>query len=436
MAAGSDHAEAIQSMDRNLDLIAEAMRSPSPGDEEKALVRDLLQDCLDRRKQLEDICTVVIDQEGGEVAFNQITGQLDRLELLQERAKTWGGGAGSVSQSSPGTASLSARPGGLDASGFGSLSGAGEGGFGGGGAPPPAVSSGAWASMPQGSPASAAQMVSSDAELARKKEKKEKKEKKRRGQDAADEFAGFGAPGGLDGFGGMAAGDSASGIGLPLGSGGASSSCAGAAGGFGGWPSSAAALDVSGGAGPSGGAAWGAGGPPASSCHSGGGEGWPADGGGGGAATGGGFGSSAGFDGGAGGAGGGGGGDFDASWGQFGASHGAGSTAAPAAGDSGAAWGVSASGALGEGAAAPPPSNSRHDAFGAFGEDPPALSGASRACFGSGEGSRFATIHIRRPFAEVKGDLDSFSTQFVRATALALGVSPGRIRVTGIRPGA
>ncbi|CAE8603583.1 unnamed protein product, partial [Polarella glacialis] len=52
-----------------------------------------------------------------------------------------------------------------------------------------------------------------------------------------------------------------------------------------------------------------------------------------------------------------------------------------------------------------------------------------------GSAPQRAVLRIQQPFEEVAGDLDGFTTQFVRAAAVATGVEPQRIRVRSIRPG-
>merc|ERR1712232_413469 len=76
------------------------------------LVRELLVDGAERKKALEDICMEVIDQKGGELIFNRITGELDRLESLQERFRTWSTTSAASARGSP-AAHLATSPHGL-----------------------------------------------------------------------------------------------------------------------------------------------------------------------------------------------------------------------------------------------------------------------------------------------------------------------------------
>merc|ERR1712050_620777 len=72
-----------------------------PGEETKAMVSDMLRQCTEQRKALEDMAMAVIDQDGGEAAFNQITGKLDRLERLQDEFAAWVSSASTRARHTP-----------------------------------------------------------------------------------------------------------------------------------------------------------------------------------------------------------------------------------------------------------------------------------------------------------------------------------------------
>merc|ERR1712187_520089 len=84
-----DPMEAIREMSECLDRISDAMQHPVSEDR-----RAEVEECIDiavrrYRKKLEDMATVVIDQVEGEAMFNMITGELHRLEQLQEMYPRW-----------------------------------------------------------------------------------------------------------------------------------------------------------------------------------------------------------------------------------------------------------------------------------------------------------------------------------------------------------
>merc|ERR1712083_273865 len=78
-----------------------------PGEETKAMVSDMLRQCTEQRKALEDMAMAVIDQDGGEAAFNQITGKLDRLERLQDEFANWVSGPTRPRNSPPASPAIS-----------------------------------------------------------------------------------------------------------------------------------------------------------------------------------------------------------------------------------------------------------------------------------------------------------------------------------------
>merc|ERR1719410_470569 len=80
-----------QTLEGDLDAIADAMRTPPHSEEQRVMVGDMLKECGDNRKKLEDMAMLVIDseQEGGEETFNTITARLDRLERLQDEYQSW-----------------------------------------------------------------------------------------------------------------------------------------------------------------------------------------------------------------------------------------------------------------------------------------------------------------------------------------------------------
>jgi len=81
--------EKINHMENHLEKIAEILRAPPTGDDQKQLVEDLLGECDECRKQMETIAVAVIEHEGGEEAFNRITHELDKLERMQEKYTSW-----------------------------------------------------------------------------------------------------------------------------------------------------------------------------------------------------------------------------------------------------------------------------------------------------------------------------------------------------------
>lgn len=442
--AAEEHAAAIAEVEARLDRAAEVMRGPSAGGKAE-LVRDLLRDCAERRKSLEDICMVVIVQEGGEAIFNKIAGELDRLEILQDQFMTWSASVGSASQPA---GSYRGSPSGSH-EGLGSWrADAGERGG--------ASVSEAEPQLPpqlarQHSEATGAlQTVASEAAdpngdaVRKERRRKEKKDLKRSKapSDATEAFGadGFGVDGfGADGFGTDGFGADGFGVAAPqsmpgdLGSGGA---------GFGGWPKAgdgeapAAASSV-------GASAWSV--PKVETSGMGG---WPAAGAEGdlsasrklaaeagqASLSGVGFDATAGL-----------GGSFVDAWGQprqprpasrAGSDASLGGTGmSRRLGGAGNAFGGGGGGGGGraqEVVHQPSPSvrsrTARSDRRGA------AAAGRSEAARKGG--SQCASLRICCPFADVKHDLDAFSASFVRAAALAAGVAPSRIRVHGIRPGA
>lgn len=89
------HEDVLRMMDNHLDLVADAMRDPPVDEDQVAMVSDMLRECQDQRVKLEEAAMVVIGQDGGEAAFNEITGMLDRLEQFQDRYRTWSAAASS-----------------------------------------------------------------------------------------------------------------------------------------------------------------------------------------------------------------------------------------------------------------------------------------------------------------------------------------------------
>lgn len=436
-AVGADAAVAVKSMDSLCDLIAQAMQHPCAGDDMRGMVEDMFRECEQQRPKLEEMAMVVIDQEGGDKAFNDITMTLDRLERLREQKDGW-------VNAPPG-----AMPGGGSGSGFGSgvagqfPTGTGFGAFGGeenGMHQPSGISSHA--------PSSAGDFDTMQpygtGDPKKDKKKKDKKDKKKK--DGADEF-GFlppvtsGTVAGQEGVAGAAAS------------------------GFGAW-GDAAAADAAGSAG-----AWGAGG------GGGDGGGWPAAGGGdggfgswgaAGATTGDAMGASGSFDAF---------GDTAGGWGaESAAPLAAASSSTPAVASSSSAAPPATSkdlrqpppppppaapaasspsafgGAFGAGSSfggggdadtdfapigtARAPESSRATDYGGGGGGGGAGGGAI-ASRGSGKtaGGQQATMTIRCPFKEVEQDRAGFERLFVTQLAQALRVPAHRIRVNGVRPG-
>jgi len=89
-----DHKETIQAMNSHLEMIRDMLNQPL-GDGQKELVREVLQQCEDQRKQMQDIAGVVIEQPGGDIIFNEITHQLEQLDEMQQRFERWSSSGGS-----------------------------------------------------------------------------------------------------------------------------------------------------------------------------------------------------------------------------------------------------------------------------------------------------------------------------------------------------
>eukprot|EP00931_Biecheleriopsis_adriatica_P054952 TRINITY_DN32395_c0_g1_i1.p1 TRINITY_DN32395_c0_g1~~TRINITY_DN32395_c0_g1_i1.p1 ORF type:complete len:374 (+),score=96.99 TRINITY_DN32395_c0_g1_i1:67-1188(+) len=88
-----DPTQDIATMANQLDLIEDVMGQGGEG--EAAMVQEMLQECAESRAKLEHAALVVLEK-GGDQQFNQISALLERLERLQERAKTMGRGGGST----------------------------------------------------------------------------------------------------------------------------------------------------------------------------------------------------------------------------------------------------------------------------------------------------------------------------------------------------
>mmetsp|Transcript_50520 Transcript_50520/g.120094 ORF Transcript_50520/g.120094 Transcript_50520/m.120094 type:complete len:324 (-) Transcript_50520:65-1036(-) len=85
----AEQMEIIATMANHLDMIAEAMKEPPEGDDQKMLVQELLSDCNETRAKLESLAVQVIEQENREDTFNRITQELDRHDRLQEKFRAW-----------------------------------------------------------------------------------------------------------------------------------------------------------------------------------------------------------------------------------------------------------------------------------------------------------------------------------------------------------
>eukprot|EP00927_Polykrikos_kofoidii_P037220 TRINITY_DN31386_c0_g1_i1.p1 TRINITY_DN31386_c0_g1~~TRINITY_DN31386_c0_g1_i1.p1 ORF type:complete len:448 (+),score=87.91 TRINITY_DN31386_c0_g1_i1:228-1571(+) len=446
----AEHDEAIRIMEAQLDLIAEAMREPATTEDQKEVVHDMLRECAEHRKQLEDIGEAVIEQEGEATTFNTITGQLDRLERLQETYQSW-------IQNSVGSGVPSAS-GGANASSSAPVRTQTRNAFG-------APASGEDSSAAAGNIATAdtdfrGSAISSSDAGGREKKRKDKKDKRRTSESSDVGFgsSGFGTigfGGGSDSFGGHAFGGSgdavtSAGVAEAGGSGPASRGF----GGAGGWPSAAGGdLEATVGSGSAG---WGTGGdlggwPAASRSHVEDTQPPPAEG----TCSAGAFGNSFQDDPGL---------TVSSMGGFFGPPTGSAASLPPCGGHGGANGAASSPvhtrmpasapiGATAHAQASPLPSTTRNaGAFGGINASGNAVDsfGGGAAGFGhtgtgsadgpsfSGPttGSQFATMHIRCPFTDIEHDLDGFKAQFVRAASLAAGVPPHRIHIKGVRPGA
>lgn len=395
----SDAVQTVKSMDSLCDLIAEAMRD-APTEDAEAMVDDLFRECEKLRPKLHEMAMSVIDQEGGDKIFNEITMALDRLERLSEQKDGWLRRAPPISS---GGTNGSALPAGI----------AGFGAFGGDVQVSAGVSSRAPSSVGDGDgihPYNSSLDLRPSARPDKKK--KDKKDKKIKG--GPDEF-------------GFAAADAASDA--PL------QDAAGASG-FGAWPAAgeaagasswggAAAADASSGAwgaapaGDSGFGAWGkAGGAAASSSAAGGAAaGFDA------------FGDAAkGF------------GDVaKGGWGAASASVPPASTVASAPSAPAHSVPSGSTGGLGAGGRDVPPAASAPAFAVGFGPDAPDLAagGASTTSRAAGKpvGAQQATMTIRCPFKEVEHDRQAFERLFVSQLATSLRIPAHRIRINAVRPG-
>lgn len=412
-----DHRDAIRRMENQLDVISETMRQPPSSNDQKSLVHDMLRECGEYRRQLEDMAGVVLDQEGGEAVFNQITNELDRFQRLQDGYDQWAA-SGHVGESP--------------------IAGAihhvgGEGHL---GHPTPEMSHAASSEGQYDADPKFSRQSSGVRDLGKKeKKKKEKKEKKKHSSDTVDEINfqapntdsfSRGHPPGTDSFShGHTFPHSSDDFQFPSAAGGGEPGHGGTGSGFAGWPPGdaeppSAPGQIWGGSAPD--TAWPSNGPrdlPEAAV-------------------------------------------FDQSVEVWGSSTPVGS-AVPAqhsfnphgfseTSRGGPSWGSNASAPIGSASIPPPPvgtggASSTASNFGPFGDDPVGPSGLFGTAQSSGEagsvskrhigntGGQHATLHIQRPFADIEHDIDAFKAQFVRATAQAAGVAPHRIRVSAVRPG-
>jgi len=68
----------------------------------KSIVKEMIKDISDERKEMESIATEALDSqnEGGDILFNTITAQLDRVEALRTRFEVWSVGSPRLSATS------------------------------------------------------------------------------------------------------------------------------------------------------------------------------------------------------------------------------------------------------------------------------------------------------------------------------------------------
>jgi len=76
-------------MEGQLEMISDCMRESPEGDDQKGLVRELLTECEDMQKHLENLAVEVIELPDGADTFNRITVSLDRLARLQAKYPGW-----------------------------------------------------------------------------------------------------------------------------------------------------------------------------------------------------------------------------------------------------------------------------------------------------------------------------------------------------------
>eukprot|EP00450_Noctiluca_scintillans_P022781 CAMPEP_0194516434 /NCGR_PEP_ID=MMETSP0253-20130528/49319_1 /TAXON_ID=2966 /ORGANISM="Noctiluca scintillans" /LENGTH=290 /DNA_ID=CAMNT_0039360287 /DNA_START=14 /DNA_END=886 /DNA_ORIENTATION=- len=84
-----DGMEVLRTMEGQLEMISDCMRESPEGDDQKGLVQELLTECEDMQKHMENLAVEVIELPDGADTFNRITVSLDRLARLQAKYPGW-----------------------------------------------------------------------------------------------------------------------------------------------------------------------------------------------------------------------------------------------------------------------------------------------------------------------------------------------------------